>query len=44
MLTGFLTAIAWAETSALKSVMYELPPAFLLAFIAAVSVSLWTRR
>ncbi len=42
MLTGFVTAIVWAETPALKSLMYELPPAFLLAFVAAVLVSLAT--
>jgi len=44
MLTGFITAIVWAETPALKSLMYELPPAFLLAFVVAVIVSLATSQ
>jgi len=44
MLTGFFTAIVWAETPVLKSMMYELPPAFLFAFVAAVLVSLATGK
>jgi len=40
MLTGFITAIAWRQT--LHDRLYELVPAFLLAFIVIVVVSrLW---
>jgi sodium/proline symporter len=38
MLTGFLTAIIWRET--LHDLMYELAPAFLLAFVCIWVVSL----
>jgi sodium/proline symporter len=42
MLVGFSTAVLWAEIPALKGLMYELAPAFALAALTIVVVSLWT--
>jgi SSS family solute:Na+ symporter len=42
ILTGTTTTIIWYFVPALKSRMYELVPAFLLALLATVVVSLWT--
>ena len=42
MVTGFITAIVWRET--LHDVLYELVPAFMLAFIAIVLVSWMTSK
>jgi len=43
MLAGLATAIAWAETPALKSLCYELLPAFMLSLLVIVIVSRATR-
>ena len=42
MMTGFVTAIVWRET--LHDVLYELVPAFILAFTAVVLVSWMTSK
>jgi len=43
MLTGSIVTYVWRETEALKSIVYELVPAFILAFLMVVIVSLVTR-
>ena len=43
MLTGLIVTIVWRNTPALKAVVYELVPAFVLAFLAVVIFSLATR-
>ncbi|MFH1686889.1 MAG: sodium/proline symporter [bacterium] len=42
MLTGLVVSVIWRNTPALKAVVYELVPAFLLALAAVVIVSLLT--
>jgi len=42
MLTGFLTAVLWVEIQTLKSLVYELGPAFAVALLSIVVVSLAT--
>ncbi|MCB2231570.1 sodium/proline symporter [bacterium] len=42
MLTGALTVVIWRNVPALKSALYELVPAFVLATLAVVTVSLLT--
>lgn len=42
MLTGALVTYAWRETAALKAIVYELVPAFILAFLVTWLVSLAT--
>ena len=42
ILAGFLTAVLWVEVPALKGLVYELAPAFAIATLAIVAVSLWT--
>lgn len=44
MLTGTIVTIVWRETAALKAIVYELVPAFILAFIAVWIVSLITQK
>ncbi len=44
MLAGFISAIAWAEIPALKSLCYEMLPAFTIAFLTVVAVSLVTQH
>ena len=44
MLTGFIVTIVWRNIPILKSALYELVPAFLLALAATVIVSLITQR
>jgi len=44
MLTGFVVTVLWRNIPILKSALYELVPAFLLAFAAAIIVSLITQR
>ena len=44
MATGFIVTVVWRNVPILKSALYELVPAFLLAFAAAVIVSLITQR
>jgi len=43
MVMGFATAILWAEIPALKSLCYEMLPAFFVALVSVVLVSLWTQ-
>ena len=43
MLTGLIVTAIWRNTPALKSHLYELVPAFVLAFLAVWLVSLLTR-
>jgi sodium/proline symporter len=43
LVTGTVTAIVWYRTPVLKAALYELIPAFALALIATVVVSLVTR-
>jgi len=40
MLTGFVVTVVWKNIPALKDAVYELVPAFILAFLAVVIVSL----
>jgi sodium/proline symporter len=42
MLTGVIVSIVWRNIPSLKSVVYELVPAFILAFLAVWLVSLFT--
>ncbi|HKK20517.1 MAG TPA: sodium/proline symporter [candidate division Zixibacteria bacterium] len=42
MITGLVVTVVWRNIPALKSALYELVPAFILAFIAVVIVSLAT--
>ena len=42
MLTGLIVTIAWNNTAVLKDAVYELVPAFILAFLVTVVVSLLT--
>ena len=42
MITGTIVTIVWNQTPFLKTRMYELVPAFILATAATVLVSLWT--
>lgn len=44
MLTGAIATIVWRNIPALKSIVYELVPAFILAFIAVWIVSLITQK
>lgn len=44
MLTGAAVTIVWRNTPALKSMIYELVPAFILAFLAVVVFSLLTQK
>lgn len=44
MLVGTIVSIFWYFTDGLHSILFELFPAFILAFIAVVVVSLITRR
>ncbi|HUV29747.1 MAG TPA: sodium/proline symporter [Acidobacteriota bacterium] len=44
MVTGTAVAVVWKEISALSGVLYELVPAFVLAFLAVVVVSLLTQQ
>jgi len=44
MLTGAIVAIVWKEVSVLSSALYELVPAFILAFAAIIIVSLMTQQ
>jgi len=43
MITGFATAILWVEIPALKAVCYEMLPAFIVALVMTIAVSMWTR-
>ncbi|UCD63008.1 MAG: sodium:proline symporter, partial [Candidatus Zixiibacteriota bacterium] len=42
MLTGAIVTIIWRNVAALKAIVYELVPAFILAFAAVVIFSLLT--
>ena len=44
LVTGALVAVIWKEIAVLKNAVYELVPAFLLAFIAVIAVSLLTGK
>lgn len=44
MLTGLIVTVVWRETPALKGIVYELVPAFVLATLAVVLVSLMTGK
>jgi len=44
MLTGLIVTVVWRNTSVLKAIVYELVPAFILAFIAVWLVSLLTQK
>ncbi len=44
MLTGLIVTVIWRNIPVLKSALYELVPAFVLAFLAVVLVSLMTQR
>lgn len=44
MLTGFVVSIVWKNVPVLKGAVYELVPAFGLAFLAVVVVSLLTKE
>ena len=44
MLTGFVVTVVWRNIPVLKGALYELVPAFILAFLAVVVVSLITRK
>lgn len=41
MLVGFTTVVAWIEIPVLNEFIYEMAPAFLLAIVAIVGISLW---
>jgi len=43
MLTGAIVTIVWRNVASLKAIVYELVPAFILAFIAVWLVSILTR-
>jgi len=43
IVTGALTVIAWSRIPVLKGFIYELVPAFVLAFLATIIVSLLTK-
>lgn len=43
MLTGAIVTVVWKNVTVLKNVVYELVPAFILAFLAVWLVSLLTR-
>jgi SSS family solute:Na+ symporter len=43
LVTGTVVTVVWYLTPALKSQLYELIPAFVLALVATVLVSRWTR-
>lgn len=43
MLTGLIVTVVWRNVSFLKSAVYELVPAFVLAFLAVVIASLLTQ-
>ncbi|MCB1058152.1 MAG: sodium/proline symporter [Acidobacteria bacterium] len=43
LLTGAVVTVVWNRTPALKGLLYELIPAFLLSFLVTVVVSLLTR-
>ncbi len=44
MLTGAIVTILWKNTPALKSIVYELVPAFILAFAVVLLVSIATNK
>ncbi len=44
MLTGFVVTVVWRNVPMLKATIYELVPAFILAFLAVVLVSLTTGK
>jgi sodium/proline symporter len=44
MLTGIGVTIVWHDVAVLKGIVYELVPAFILAFLAVVIVSLLTQK
>ncbi len=44
MLTGAIVTVIWRNTPALKAIVYELVPAFILAFLAVWLVSLFTSK
>lgn len=44
MLTGLIVTIIWRNVASLKAMVYELVPAFLLAFIVVVIISLMTQK
>ncbi|MFZ5979279.1 MAG: sodium/proline symporter [Candidatus Zixiibacteriota bacterium] len=44
LITGSLVAVIWKEVAVLKNALYELVPAFILAFLAVVVVSLLTGK
>ncbi|UCC45114.1 MAG: sodium/proline symporter [Candidatus Zixiibacteriota bacterium] len=44
MITGSLVAVIWKEVEVLSSAVYELVPAFILAFAATILVSLLTNK
>jgi len=44
MLTGFAVTVIWRNVPILKATVYELVPAFILAFLAVVLVSLMTGK
>ncbi len=40
MLTGLIVTVIWRNVPVLKNMVYELVPAFILAFFAVVVISL----
>jgi len=44
VLSGAVTVIVWNQIEFLKSMMYELVPAFILAFMVTIVVSLFTKK
>ncbi len=44
MLTGLIVTVVWNNTAALKDAVYELVPAFILAFLATWLVSMMTAK
>ncbi|MEW6412083.1 MAG: hypothetical protein AB1483_06355 [Candidatus Zixiibacteriota bacterium] len=44
MLTGAIVTIIWRNVEALKAIVYELVPAFILAFLAVIIFSLITSK
>jgi Na+/proline symporter len=44
MLTGFVVTVVWRNVPVLKAAVYELVPAFILAFLAVILVSLITGK
>ena len=44
MLTGSIVTVVWKNITFLKDIVYELVPAFILAFIAVLIVSLLTYK